>query len=94
MRVWVMNSTVTNNATTTNPFGSVTTPGQPPTGNMTLAALSEAFAQWMISTADQEQPNVVTAPWKANTPPQPPLGNMRAVFRFDGSAALVNIGQP
>ena len=94
MRVWVMNSTVTNNGTTTNPFGSVTTPGQPPTGNMTLAALAESFSQWMISTADQEQPNVATAPWKANTPPQPPLGKVRAVFRFDGSAGLVNIGQP
>jgi hypothetical protein len=48
----------------------------------------------MISTADQEHPNVATAPWKANTPPQPPLGKVRAVFRFDGSAGLVNIGSP
>ena len=92
MRVWVMNSTLTNNdGTTTNPFGSVTTPGQPPTGNTTLAALAGAGSQWMMSTADQEQPNVASAPWKANAPPKPPLGEVRAVFRFDGSAGLVNI---
>ncbi len=92
MRVWVMNSTLTNNdGTTTNPFGSVTTPGQPPTGNTTLAALAGAGSQWMMSTADQEQPNVASAPWKANAPRKPPLGEVRAVFRFDGSAGLVNI---
>ena len=94
MRVWVMNSTVTNNGTATNPFGRVTTPGQPPTGNTTLAALAGAQTQWMISTADQTQPAVSAAPWKANTPPDPPLGDVRAVFRFDGSAGLVNIDEP
>jgi hypothetical protein len=61
---------------------------------MTLAAVSDLTSQWMISTADQEQPNVATASWKANAPPKPPLGNVRAVFRFDGSAGLVNISQP
>lgn len=94
MRVWVMNSTVTNNGTVTNPFGMVTTQGQPPTGNMSLAALPGTGTQWMISTADQAHPNVAAAPWKANTPPEPPLGNVRAVFRFDGSAGLVNIDEP
>jgi prepilin-type N-terminal cleavage/methylation domain-containing protein len=94
MRVWVMNSTVTNNGTTNHPFGKVTTQGEPPTGNTTLAAVANSSSLWMISTADQEQPNVVTATWKANAPLEPPLGNMRAVFRFDGSAGLVNISQP
>lgn len=94
MRVWVMNSTVTNNGTATNPFGCVTTPGQPPTGNTTLAALASVPNQWMMSTADQTQPAVSAAPWKANTPPDPPLGNVRAVFRFDGSAGLDTIKQP
>jgi prepilin-type N-terminal cleavage/methylation domain-containing protein len=94
MRVWVMNGTVTNKGTISHPFGRVTIPGQPPTGNMTLAAVADITSQWMISTADQEQPNVATASWKANAPPKPPLGNVRAVFRFDGSAGLVNISQP
>ena len=94
MRVWVMNGTVTNKDGITYPFGSVTTQGQPPTGNMTLAAVADVTSQWMISTADQEQPNVAAALWKANSPPKPPLGNVRAVFRFDGSAGLVNISKP
>jgi hypothetical protein len=37
---------------------------------------------------------VSAAPWKANTPKDPPLGDVRAVFRFDGSAGLVNIDKP
>lgn len=94
MRVWVMNTIVTNGGTTTNPFGSVTTPGQPPTGNAALAALADAGPQWMISTADQEHPRVASAPWKANAPPKPPLGDVRAIFRFDGSAGLISMEQP
>ena len=94
MRVWVMNSRVTVGDTTTNPFGSVTTPGQPPTGNSTLAALDGIGTLWMMSTADQRQSNVASASWKANAPPEPPLGDGRAVFRFDGSAALIKIDEP
>lgn len=94
LRVYVMNTALTNRGTTIHPFGRVTTPGQPPTGNAPLAALTGASAQWMMSTADQRQPNVATAPWKANTPPEPPLGDMRAVLRFDGSAGLVKINEP
>jgi prepilin-type N-terminal cleavage/methylation domain-containing protein len=95
MRVWVMNSTVTkNDGTTTHPFGRVTTPGQPPTGNATLATLAGAQATWMMSTADQTQPAVSAAPWKANTPKDPPLGDVRAVFRFDGSAGFSKIDEP
>jgi len=94
MRVWVMNSRVTNNGSITNPFGSVTTQGQIPTGNMNLSSLSDAMSQWMIGTADQLHPIVASSPWKANAPPEPPLGNVRAVFRFDGSGGLVNIDEP
>jgi hypothetical protein len=94
MRVWVMNASVTNNGTTTNPFGSVTTGNQPPTGNLPLAELADAGTMWMISTADQQQPNVAAAPWRTNTPPTPPLREVRAVFRFDGSAGLVRIDEP
>lgn len=94
LRVYVMNTAVTNRDTVINPFGRVTTPGRPPTGNTPLAALAGAESEWMMSTADQTQPAVSPAPWKANTPKDPPLGDVRAVFRFDGSAALVNIGEP
>ena len=94
MRVWVMNARLTNNGTEVTPFGSVSTPGEPPTGNTKLGALSGASPQWMMTTADQQQPNVAAAPWKANTPPTPPLREVRAVFRFDGSAGLVRIDEP
>ncbi len=94
MRVWVMNTKLTNSGAVINPFGRVTTPGEPPTGNRALGALSEISAQWMITTADQKQPNVASAPWRANAPPAPPLGRARAVFRFDGSAGLVDLERP
>ncbi len=94
MRVWVVNTKLTNNGAVMNPFGKVTTPGEPPTGNSMLGTLSEVSAPWMITTADQKQPNVASAPWRANTPPAPPLGDARAVFRFDGSAGLVKIELP
>lgn len=92
MRVYVMNTAVTNNGVVLNPFGRVTSPGKPPTGNATWAAA--AGAPWIMSTADQKQPNVSAAPWRNNTPAEPPLGNKRAVFRFDGAGELVIIEQP
>lgn len=94
LRVYVMNTALTNQGTTNHPFGQVTTKNKPPTGNAPLAALTGASAPWMMSTADQRQPNVATAFWKTNAPPEPPLGRMRAVLHFDGSAALVNIASP
>jgi prepilin-type N-terminal cleavage/methylation domain-containing protein len=94
LRVYVMNTAVTNRGSVVNPFGRVTTPGQPPTANTPLAALAGAEGAWMMSSADQEQPNVATAPWKANTPKNPPLGEVRALFRFDGSAGLEAVGGP
>lgn len=94
MRVYVMNTAMTNNGTVTNPFGRVTTPGKPPTGNTALASLAGAGNTWMMSTADQKQPNVASAPWRNNTPTEPPLVNRRAVFRFDGAAELQEIDAP
>lgn len=92
MRVYVMNTAVTNNGAVVGPFGRVTTPGQPPTGSTPLGALSGAGGIWMMSTADQQQQNVAAAPWRNNTPRESPLGKKRAVFRFDGSGDLVMIG--
>lgn len=92
MRVYVMNTSVTNQGVVVNPFGRVTTPGKPPTGNATLASLSAAGAQWMMSTADRKHPNVSAAPWRNNTPAEPPLVDKRAVFRFDGTSELQDIG--
>jgi len=94
MRVYVMNAAITNNGTAVNPFGRVTTPGKPPTGNAPLASLAGAGQHWMMSTADQKQSNVASASWRNNTPPEPPLGNKRAVFRFDGAAELQEIDVP
>lgn len=91
MRVYVMNTAVTNNGVAVTPFGRVTKGGQPPTGNASLAAIAGADAPWMMSTADQQQLDVTGAPWRNSTPDRPPLGNKRAVFRFDGSAELVMI---
>ena len=88
LRVYVMNTAVV------NPFGRVTTPGQPPTANAPMAALAGAEAAWMMSTADQTQSAVAAAPWKNNTAIRPPLGDVRAVFRFDGSAGLVPVDGP
>jgi prepilin-type N-terminal cleavage/methylation domain-containing protein len=96
MRVYVMNTAVTNGATVASPFGRVVTGGQPPVGPAPLAALAGAPTDqlWMISTADQRHPNVATAPWKANTPTTPPLGDVRAVFRFNGSAGWAKLPAP
>lgn len=91
MRVYIMNTAIANNGAVINPFGRVTTPGKPPTGNTPLALMSDAGDRWMISTADQQQPNVAGTAWRNNTPEKSPLGNQRAVFRFDGSGALVMI---
>lgn len=90
MRVWVMNSPLTNDL---RPFGGITN-GEVEGNSLPLASISRFMNSWMISTADQAHPNVAAAPWKANAPPEPPLGNVRAVFRFDGSAGLVNIDEP
>ena len=94
MRVYVMNTAITNDPVVLNPFGRVTSPGKPPTGNTPPGALAGASAAWMMSTADQKQPNVAGASWKNNTPPAPPLGKMRAVFRFDGAAELIEVETP
>jgi hypothetical protein len=95
MRVYVMNSAVTNGGAVLQPFGRVAVGGQPPVDALPLAAVATApRGLWMMTTADQQQPNVATAPWRANTPAPPTLGDRRAVFRFDGSADLVKVPAP
>jgi prepilin-type N-terminal cleavage/methylation domain-containing protein len=93
MRVYVMNSRVTNNGAVVTPFGGISG-GQVDGKSSSLAAVAGLGDLWMMSTADQLHPNVATAPWKGNTPAKPPLDGNRAVFRFDGSAGLVNINTP
>jgi len=90
MRIWVMNSRLTNDL---RPFGGIAN-GEVDGNSLPFASISGFMNNWMISTVDQTHPNVATASWRTNTPPKPPLGNVRAVFRFDGSAGLVNISQP
>lgn len=95
MRVYVMNSAVTNAGAVIQPFGRVAVAGQPPVGALPLAAVgASGGGLWMMSTADQQQPNVAPAPWKSSTPATPPLDDRRAVFRFDGSADLVEVARP
>lgn len=94
LRVYVMNTAVTNNGNVIKPFGSMTTAGNPPTGNTTMTALAAAGGLWMMSTADQLQENVAAAPWKNNAPAQPPLRTKRAVFRFDGGCELSEVVLP
>lgn len=94
MRVWVMNSSITNDGAVLKPFGRVAADGQTPVENLPMARVAPVAGLWMMSTADQKQPQVAGAPWKANAPPDPPLGKSRAVFRFDGSAALVQKSEP
>jgi len=93
MRVYVMNNIITINGRTLNPFGGIAG-GQVDGKSSPLASVAGLPDLWMISTADQEQPAVATKQWKNDTPPKPPLGDRRGVFRFDGSAGLVNIDTP
>lgn len=92
MRVYVMNTSLTNaDGEIVAPFGKVVTGGSPPTGNAAMARLAGSTGQWMLSTADRKHANVAGAPWKDSAPASPPLGDKRAVFRFDGSAALEQV---
>jgi prepilin-type N-terminal cleavage/methylation domain-containing protein len=94
MRVYVMNSPMTNGTETLTPFGRVVTSGQPPVGAVSLARVAARPVAWMMSTADRGHPNVAAAPWKASAPADPPLGDVRAVFRFDGTGRLEKISGP
>jgi prepilin-type N-terminal cleavage/methylation domain-containing protein len=95
MRVYVMNAAVTNGGTVLQPFGRVAVGGQPPVGALPLAAMADAGrGLWMMTMADQQQSNVATAPWRTSTPATPPLGDRRAVFRFDGSADMMEVARP
>ncbi|MFM8460412.1 MAG: prepilin-type N-terminal cleavage/methylation domain-containing protein, partial [Chthoniobacterales bacterium] len=67
MRVWVMNSLLKDDL---RPFGGVSK-GEVDEKSLPLASISEFMSSWMISTADQKQPNVVSAPWRGNTPKDP-----------------------
>jgi len=85
-RVYVVNPGWVDETGKTNlPFGSLTdTPTAEP---MKMAGVANVAGtnNWMISEADQLQPYVASAPWKASTPAQPLHDGYRAVMRFDGS---------
>lgn len=94
MRVWVMNTSITNGGAVIRPFGRVAADGQTPVENLPIARVATIPGLWMMSSADQRQPQVAVAPWRANAPPDPPTGNCRAVFNFDGTAPLVQTSEP
>lgn len=43
---------------------------------------------WILSDADQQHPEVGSAPWSGNTPAEPVHGNQRATLYLDGRAAM------
>lgn len=93
-RVYVMNSSIVFQGQTNAPFGSLTgSSPQPPMRRPQLESLP-ADERWMISEADQQQPDVMKAPWKGNTPELPLHDGKRAVLAFDGSAALETSTSP
>ena len=68
-----------------NPWGnSVTGIGQP----FPLAILPAQA--WAFTDADQLNPRVIGAPWKANTPGKPIHGLLRLAVHFDGSAGPID----
>lgn len=70
-----------------NPWGSLADP------NGGTRPLSQAIPPgniWAMSDADQKNPRVAAAAWKANTPPEPIHGRERQALYFDGRAATVS----
>jgi prepilin-type N-terminal cleavage/methylation domain-containing protein len=92
VRVYVMNSAIVREGETLAPFGSLT--GTSPVPAMRMAALGglPEGDRWMMSEADQLQPDVAAAVWRANTPAKPVYVNRRAVLYFDGSAEFEAVG--
>ena len=91
VRVYVMNSVIIQEGQTNRPFGSLTV--SPVVESMRLPRLDSLpqDERWMISETDQSHPDVVGAPWRANTPPKPAHDGFRAVLNFDGSANLEQV---
>lgn len=87
-RIYVMNSSVVLNGQTNAPFGSLTVSPILPTMRLGQLEHLPANERWMASEADQWHPDVVNAPWKANTIPRPVHDGSRAVLGFDGSVTL------
>lgn len=85
-RVYVVNPGWTDTEGKTNlPFGSLTSsPALEPMKMANFVNLA-ASHNWMIAEADQLQPYVATAAWKASTPEKPLHDGYRAIMRFDGS---------
>ncbi len=70
------------------PFGSLkVTPALPPRP-LSVGEGAAASERWMISETDQNQSDVVNAPWKTSTPAKPVHGNVRLRVRFDGGADI------
>jgi prepilin-type N-terminal cleavage/methylation domain-containing protein len=95
MRVFVMNTSITNAAgSVVRPFGGISG-GEVDGGTAPLAAVPSENRPLMMSTADQQQPWVAGAPWRNNAPAISPLGaGRRVVFYFDGAAEIVGSSAP
>ncbi len=88
VRIYVLNSVIVQDGQTNRPFGALTT--TPSIAPMPIVSLSDlpADERWMISETDRQHPDVINAPWKANTPERPVHGQFRVSLNFDGSAGL------
>lgn len=95
MRVFVMNTAVTNAAgAVVRPFGGISG-GEVDGLTAPLAAIPSENRPVMMSTADQQQQWVAGAPWRNNAPSISPLGaGRRVVFYFDGAAEIVGSSVP
>ncbi len=84
-RTFVMNTQVAmSDGGTINPWGNAATGvGQP------IAASLVPSQTWAFTDADQQNPRVAGAPWKANTPANKVHGALRLALRFDGSAGTI-----
>ena len=87
-RTYVLNMEVPlENGSVINPWGSLADP------NGATRPMSQAMAPgnvWAMSDADQKNPRVAAAAWKANTPAEPVHGSERLALYFDGRAATVS----
>ncbi|MFM7181297.1 MAG: type II secretion system protein [Verrucomicrobiales bacterium] len=89
-RTYVLNMEVPlEDGTVINPWGSLADPKSPRSLSQTIPPGNI----WAMADADQKNPRVASAGWKANTPLDPIHGRERQALYFDGRAATVSEGE-
>lgn len=86
-RTYVLNMEVPlEDSSVINPWGSLADPK----GSQPMSQAMPPGNVWAMSDADQKNPRVASAAWKANTPPEPIHGRERQALYFDGRAGTVS----